>query len=264
MDVQWERCEGEDILPISSYIATHTVPMEMANPLNWSFDVHLIKIDDVHTDVVYSNIELNGIVLKAKQDTGAQINLLSKTVFQTLQKRNDNKLPLYPKTGVKLVRYGNKTINYLGTTKIKCNHNGVECDAIFYVTDVPDTKIILRLSLCIDLGLIVIKCDDECRCKNVQVTETSSSTLIENTQGSGGQSSMLPPVPLNTKIDETDPKAHIMQLFPDLFDRVGTIKNAVVHLDMKPDAVPVVCSPRRVADALQDSLKEELDRMESM
>ena len=33
---------------------------------------------------------------------------------------------------------------------------------------------------------------------------------------------------------------------------------------MKPDAVPIVCSPRKVPDALQDPLKEELDRMESM
>ena len=59
-----------DIVPINSYIASHTVPMEMANPLDWSFDVHLIEIDDVHTDVVYSNMELNGVVLKTKQDTG--------------------------------------------------------------------------------------------------------------------------------------------------------------------------------------------------
>ena len=176
-DIEWELCE--DISPIESYVVSHTVPIEMANPLDWSFDVHLIEIDDLHTDVVYSNIKLNGIVLKAKQDTGAQINVLSKTVFQTLQKRNE-KLPLYPKIGVKLVRYGNETINYLGTTKIKCNHNGVLCDAEFYVTDVPDTKIILGLQLCIDLGLIVIKCDDECRYKKVQVTEASSSTLIEN------------------------------------------------------------------------------------
>ena len=138
----------------------------------------------------------------------------------------------------------------MGTTKIKCNHNGTEIDTTFYVTDVPDTKIILGLRLCIDLGLIVIRCDDKCRCKNVQVAETSSSTLIVNTQGSDDQSSMLPPVPLDTKIDETNLKAHIMKLNPDLFDSVGTIKNAVVHLDVKPDAVPIVCSPRRVPDAL--------------
>ena len=152
----------------------------------------------------------------------------------------------------------------MGTTKIKCNHNGTELDAIFYVTDVPDNKIILGLQLCIDLGLIVVRCNDECRCKNVQVAETSSSTLIENTQGSDDQRSTLPSVPLDMKIDETNLKAHVMKLYPDLFDGVRTIKNAVVHLDVKPDAVPIVCSPRRVPDALQSSLKEELDRMESM
>ena len=70
---------------------------------------------------------------------------------------------------------------------------------------------------CINLGLIVVKCDDKCRCKNVQVTEASSSTLIENTQRSDDQSSTLPPVSLDTKIDETNLKAH-MQLYPDLFD----------------------------------------------
>ena len=110
-----------------------------------------------------------------------------------------------------------------------------------------------------DLGLIVIRCDDDCRCKNVQVAETSSSTLIENTQGSDDQSSTLPPVPLDTKIDDADPKAHVMKLYPDLFGGLRTKKNAMVHLDVKPDAVPIVCSPRRVPDALQNSLKDELE-----
>ena len=263
IDVQWES-SNEDIMPINSYITTHTVSMEVANPLDWSFDVHLIELDDVHTDVVYSNVELNGTVLKTNQDTGAQINVLSKTVFQTLQK--NCKLPLYPKTCVKLVGYGNKTMNYLSTTKIKCNHNGTEIKAIFYITIVPDTKIILGLQLCIDLGLIVIQCDDKCKCKNVQVAEASSSIPIQNVQGSDDKTSTLPPVPLNTKIDKdkANLKAHAMQLYPDLFDGVRTIKNAVVHLDVKPGATPVICSSRRVPDTLRDSLKEELDSIESM
>ena len=45
--------------------------MEIAIPLDWSFEVLLIEIDDIHTDVVCSNVELNGVVLKGKQDTGA-------------------------------------------------------------------------------------------------------------------------------------------------------------------------------------------------
>ena len=101
------------------------------------------------------------------------------------------------------------------------------------------------------LGIIVIQCNDKCKCKNVQVAEASSSTLIENVQGSEDKNLMLPPVPLNTKIDKTNPKAHVMQLYPDLFDRVRTIKNAVVHLDIKPGATPIVCSPRRVPDTLK-------------
>ena len=55
-----------------------------------------------------------------------------------------------------------------------------------------------------------------------------------------------------------------MQLYPDLSEGVGTITNAVVHSDVKPGAIPIVCSTTRVPDALRDSLKEELDRMESM
>ena len=52
-----------------------------------------------------------------------------------------------------------------------------------------------------------------------------------------------------------------MDLYPDLFSGVGTIKNAMVHLDVKPGAVPVVCSPRHVPHAVQPKLNEELDRM---
>ena len=52
-----------------------------------------------------------------------------------------------------------------------------------------------------------------------------------------------------------------MDLYPDLFSGVGTIKNAKVHLDVKPGAVSVVCSACHVPHAVQPKLKEELDRM---
>ena len=52
-----------------------------------------------------------------------------------------------------------------------------------------------------------------------------------------------------------------MDLYLDLFSGTGTIKNAMVHLDVKPGAVPIVCSPHCVPHAVQPKLKEELDRM---
>ena len=57
--------------------------MEVGMPLNWSID--LIEVD-VQADVVYSNVQLDGVVLKAKQDTGAQFDIMSMTVFQDIQK----------------------------------------------------------------------------------------------------------------------------------------------------------------------------------
>ena len=223
----------------------------------------LIEVDDVQADVVYSNVQLNGVVLKAKQDTGSQINIMSMTVFKDIQKVQ--KLPLFPKSCIKLVGYRNKAIEYLGTTKLECVHNGTKVNAVFYVTSVTDRKIILGLQLCIELGLIVVKSDNECQCKNLTVAEANAADPIRKQQEAVDQDSTpLLPVSLNTEIDSTSLKVHIMHLFPDLFEGVGTIHDAIVHLDVQPDATPIVCSPRRVPDALCDDLKAELDRMESM
>ena len=74
------------------------------------------------------------------------------------------------------------------------------------------------------------------------------------------QEDILPPVSISTRL-EGDVKQQIMNLYPDLFSGVGTIKNAMVHLDAKPGAISVVCSPHHVPHAVQPKLKEELDRM---
>ena len=57
-------------------------------------------------------------------------------------------------------------------------------------------------------------------CKSVQVAETSSSTPIANKQGNDDTGSVLLQFPLDMKIDVTNAKAHIMQLYPDLFDKL--------------------------------------------
>ena len=151
----------------------------------------------------------------------------------------------------------------MGTTKLECIHNGSQVNAVFYVTNVMDRKIILGLQLSIELGLIVIKCDDDCQCKNLTVAEANAADPIRKQQEAVDQNS-TPPVSLDTEIDSTNLKAHIMHLFPDLFEGVGTICDAIVHLDVQPDATSIVCSPRRVPDALRNDLRTELDRMESM
>ena len=126
---------------------------------------------------------------------------------------------------------------------------------------------ILGLCLCIDLQLLSVHCDDKCQCKSkFQILHEAKKVGSEfpigvNLQQERTQQGILPPVSISTRLEGDDVKQQIMELYPDLFSGVGTIKNAMVHLDVKPGAIPVVCSPCRVPHAVQPKLKEELDRM---
>ena len=135
--------------------------------------------------------------------------------------------------------------------------------ATFYVTKLNDDKVILGLCLCIDIQLLSIHCDDKCRCKSYVLDETKKigSEFLIGVDLQQTQQNVLPPVPTSTKLEGDDVKQQIMDLYPDLFSGVGTIRNAMVHLDVKPGVAPVVCSPCCVPHAVQLKLKEELDRI---
>ena len=135
--------------------------------------------------------------------------------------------------------------------------------ATFYVTKLKDDKVILGLHLCIDLLLLSVHCDNKCQCKSHVLHETNqiSSEFPIGLDLLHTQQNILPPVPISTKLDGDDVKQQVMDLYPDFFFGVGTIKNAMVHLDVKLGAVPAVCAPRCVSHAVQPKLKEELDRM---
>ena len=125
--------------------------------------------------------------------------------------------------------------------------------ATFYVTKLNNDKVILGLHLCIDLQLLSIHCDDKCLCKSQILHETkkvgSEFPIGVDLQQEHTQD-ILPPVPISTRLEGDDVKQQIMELYPDLFSGVGTIKNAMVHLDIKPVAIPVVCSPCHVPNAV--------------
>ena len=225
--------------------------------------IHLIEIDSIASDSVYTHVTINDEICHAKLDTGAQINVLTESILKCIGKIN--KLPLYPKSDVKLVGYGNRKIEYIGTTVVDVAHLAQTKKATFYVTKLNDNKVILGLRLCIDLQLLSIHCNNKCQCKSQTLHETkkigSEFPIGIDLQQEHIQQNILPPVPISTKLEDDDVKQQIMELYPDLFSGVGTIKNAMVHLDVKPGAIPVVCSSHNVPHAVQPKLKEELDRM---
>ena len=174
-----------------------------------------------------------------------------------------NKLPLFPKSDVESVGYGNRNTEKIGITVLNVAHLNQTKKVTFYVTKLNDNKVILGLQLCTDLLLLSVHCGDKCQCKSRVLHETkkidSEFPVGVNLQQT--QQDILPPVPINTRLDSDDMKQQIMDLHPDLFSGVSTIKNAMVHLDVKPGAVPVVCSPCHVPHVIQPKLKDELDSM---
>ena len=78
--------------------------------------------------------------------------------------------------------------------------------------------------------------------------------------GNGTNLPKLPPVDVNLKL-RPDCKAHVMELYPDLFEGVGTIQSAKVKLDVDPNILSVVQPPRKIPSAMVEPLKKEIDHM---
>ena len=128
-DVCTEWYTIEELKPISSHIGQHCIQMETNFPTDWNVDallqelrtIHVIEIYSVTSDSVYTHVTLNNEICHAKLDTGAQINVMIESLFKCIGKIN--KLPLYPKSDMKLVGYGDRNIEYTGsriTQNFKC------------------------------------------------------------------------------------------------------------------------------------------------
>ena len=144
----------------------------------------------------------------------------------------------------------------------KVSHNGHQRDVLFFITSVNDSKVIFGAKSCQEFNLVKIVCDDRCPCKTAEIMsineEFPAGLSVPDMRSK--PKVVLPPVDLNTKIDVNDPKAHIMELFPDLVEGIGTMENVQVHLDVNPEIEPVVQVPRKIPHSMLEPLKMEIER----
>ena len=185
--------------------------------------VHDMELKSAH----YSNVTINGQMVQVKQDTGAKVNVMSKCVFDRLRISNSttrNSVLLNRTKTVKISGYSENSIEYIRTCVFKVSHNNQHRDVLFFITDMNDAKIILGAKSCQEFNLVKIVCDDNCSCKTSEIMSMNQEFPVGLSVPNMKPKLVLPPVDLNTKIDVTDPKAHIMNLFPDLFEGVGTME----------------------------------------
>ena len=210
---EWKAIGKLEPIP-PSYIGHQCIQMEANIPTDWNIDalmpktIHLIEIDSISSDSVCAHVTLNDEIGHAKLDTGAQIKVMTESLFKCIGKTN--KLPLFPKTDIKLVGYGNKNIEYIGTTVLDITHLSQNKKATFYVTKLNNHKVILGLCLCVDLQLLSIHCNDKCQYKS-QLLHEAKKVGNEFPIGVDLQQEythQLPLVPISTRFEGDDMKVN--------------------------------------------------------
>ena len=98
--------------------------------------VHDMELKSAH----YSNVTINGEMVRIKQETGAEVNIMSKSVFDRLSNGTTRNSVLLNKTKiVKISGYGENSMEYVGTCVFKVSHNNHHRDVLFFITSVNDT-----------------------------------------------------------------------------------------------------------------------------
>ena len=114
---------------------------------------------------VFSNIEIDSVLICGKQDTGAEVNAMPLNVYDQLNQKLNGNLELKPWGDVKVVSYSKQTVKIVGRISVTCTHTTTIKKVHFYVTDIINTKVILGLQFCRAFNLVMINCNEHCECK---------------------------------------------------------------------------------------------------
>ena len=143
----------------------NTVPKEVIDVVNLASSgmncgknlQHHLELDTLSTSThsttpvksqsmqIFSNIEINGILVHGKQDTGAEINAMPLNVYDKLNQKLKGNLELKPCSDIKVVGYSKQMVNIVGRISVTCTDATTIKKVNFYVTDIIDTKVILGL-----------------------------------------------------------------------------------------------------------------------
>ena len=107
----------------------------------------------------FSNIQINGIPIKGKQDTGAEISVMPLNIFYQLNTKLNGELKLCPCNDVQVIGYSKQLVEIVGKVTVNCSHANTTKHCVFYITNLTDSKILLGLTFCKAFDLVKILCE---------------------------------------------------------------------------------------------------------
>ena len=151
---------------------------------------------------IFSNIDVNVVIIRGKQDTGAEINAMPLNVYDQLNQKLNGKLELKPCDKIRVIGYSKQLVDIVGKVSVACTHATMIKKVIFYVTNLVHTKVILGLQFCTAFNLVSVNCDDNCVCKEVAVEALNAELPRGLDPGNANVRPPPPPPPIdmNTKL----------------------------------------------------------------
>ena len=212
-------------------------------------DVHFNSVNTrMHIKLNTKSCNGNSMKIHFKVDTGVDGNLLPLgEFFKHFPNANMTQLAKTIDPHTKLYAYNNTEIKQLGICELLVEYQTNRKICEFYVVDFPTAILVIHNSE--SLKLITIHIDSI-------GAEMSQPELSLKTK----QSTPMYVNAIQNNADSDEFSIKIKHEYKDLFTSIGNM-NTVIDIKLKEGAVPYVGPIRRVAHALQEPLRLELEKL---
>ena len=217
------------------------------------------------------------VLLKA--DTGADINLMNRKTFNQLF---GEAMEVLKPTPIKMENYGNTAVKVLGMFHAFLRWKDKVYRQLFYVTDCDRSPNLLSRDACYILGVLKPCYTVEKTTLKKTATKTTSSQIVSaSTKGDvvaksfhhqkmNGSEEKLSNNSNKWSIlqsqlqDDPLTKQDILDVYSDVFTRIGKFPGMPYKFQLKPNAKPARHAPRKVPIHLQDAFHKEIRNLEQM
>ena len=267
-------------------VFTHMVSVPHVNKHLIKFPIALdhkeLKIGskmEISTDST-GHSKLSTILLKA--DTGADVNLMNKQIFDQLFGQAKDLLQLTP---IRMENYGNTAVKVLGKFHAFLHWKDKVYKQIFYITDCDRSPNLLSRDACYTLGVL-----KPCYTVEKQLGISENSTHSTQSQATPSQASKVASEVGNSflhqkmkgtvrKLSNISTKCSIskeqlqgspltkqdiLKTYADIFTRIGKFPGLPYKFQLKPNAKPARHAPRNVPIHLQEAFHEEIRNLEAL
>ena len=212
-----------DVKPKRQFGRKHTHELDMDDSDDDLFEVHGLQSVATKNEI-HCSVNVNGQDVPMKIDTGAKCNVMSLQLFKAI--RSNEKINR--ETSISLIAYGGTTMQTLGTTTINgVLSNQTHVSLVFHIID-KQVSTILGLEDALNLKLLSLH-----------------SAIYEVSDGDTPDSF----------------SSQILSQYKDRFDdELGQLP-AIYKMRIDESVAPVIKPARRIPIAMEQKVKDELDRM---